>query len=181
MFENWETTQKYESLACDTTIEPAPIAMTVSEGSRPRVASMGASMLAVVTMATVEEPWAVLRAAEMRKGRNIPRFKPPKFVSMKSTIGPPLMIWPKDPPAAVMTRILAESLIPCPTQPLRASLNPPCLMRRRELRTPRTRAVTGSPMKERRDWNRPPPKGFEGNSAIDLRRIKAIGKYDGQE
>jgi hypothetical protein len=58
--EKFEITQKYESFACDTIIEPAPIESIVSNlphsESRPRIESMGATKEAVVIIATVEDP-----------------------------------------------------------------------------------------------------------------------------
>ena len=62
--ENLLTTQKYESLACEKTIEPAPIAnmannLPVSD-SRPRAGNIGATKEAAVMIATVDDPWAVL-------------------------------------------------------------------------------------------------------------------------
>ena len=57
------TTQKYESLACDTVMAPAPIAITQSTvltgEASPRAPSSGAMIPAVVVIATVEEPCAV--------------------------------------------------------------------------------------------------------------------------
>jgi hypothetical protein len=54
------TTQKYESLACDAIIEPEPIASIVSSFphsvSRPSIVSIGATIEAVVIIATVDEP-----------------------------------------------------------------------------------------------------------------------------
>src|SRR5699024_3156886 len=59
------TTQKYESLAWETVIAPAAMAMTASaicrSDSKPSVPRSGATIPAVVTMAPVEDPWAVLR------------------------------------------------------------------------------------------------------------------------
>jgi len=97
-------------------MEPAPIAIVVSAGSRPSDCKSGAMILAVVTIATVEEPCAVFSAAAMRKGRNMPSGIVARFVLMKSVIGLALMIAPKEPPAAVITRIIADSLMPCPIQ-----------------------------------------------------------------
>ena len=56
---------------------PAPMAMTVTAARigvpRPKVVIRGAMMPAVVVMATVEDPCAVLRIAERMKGKKIPR------------------------------------------------------------------------------------------------------------
>ena len=58
--EKLETTQKYESLACETIIEPAPIESMTSNlphsESRPSMDIMGATNDAVVIIATVDEP-----------------------------------------------------------------------------------------------------------------------------
>ncbi len=40
--------------------------------SKPRSPSSGATSTDVVTRATVEEPWAVLRAAAIRNGTKMP-------------------------------------------------------------------------------------------------------------
>src|SRR5690606_38736197 len=74
--ENREMTQKYESLAWDTIIEPAPIARTVKTlpmvWSSPNEGSIGNTMVAVVIMATDEDPWAVFKMAAIRKGKKSP-------------------------------------------------------------------------------------------------------------
>ena len=80
-----------ESFACDTVMAPAPMAMTakaISAGvTRPRAGSVGVTMPAVVTRATVEEPWAVLRIAEMMNGKNSPiEEKLVALSSMKTTM-----------------------------------------------------------------------------------------------
>src|SRR5690606_19653305 len=73
---NWVTTQKKLSLAWDTVMPPAPMAMTVSTRpislSRPSWPSIGATSAEVVTRATVVDPWAVFSAAATIKGMNRP-------------------------------------------------------------------------------------------------------------
>ncbi len=73
---NCVTTQKKLSLAWDTVIAPAPIAMTVSTRpislSRPSCGSSGATSAEVVTSATVVEPCAVFSAAATTNGMNRP-------------------------------------------------------------------------------------------------------------
>ena len=72
MPESLVTTQKKLSFACETTDEPAPIATTTrafcNSVSKPKFSIMGASMEAVVTRATVDEPWAVFTAAASKNG-----------------------------------------------------------------------------------------------------------------
>ena len=74
--ENRETTQKYESLACETIIDPAPIesvakSFPVSESS-PSAGSMGTTNEAAVIIATVDEPCAVFRMNAIRNGTASP-------------------------------------------------------------------------------------------------------------
>ena len=73
---NWVTTQKKLSLACDTVIAPAPMAIThitrpISLSS-PICASSGSTMAAVVISATVVEPCADFSAAATINGMNSP-------------------------------------------------------------------------------------------------------------
>ena len=70
------TTQKYESLACDTVMAPAPIAITQSTDftgvASPSTGRSGASIPAVVVIATVDEPCALFYIAASMNGKNIP-------------------------------------------------------------------------------------------------------------
>ena len=70
------TTQKYESLACETVIAPAPIAIVTSVAliglANPSAGSSGATIPAVVVSATVDEPCALFKIAESKNGNNIP-------------------------------------------------------------------------------------------------------------
>ena len=89
---------------------PAPMAMTASAAatgvSRPSVAITGARMPAVVVMATVEEPCAVLRMAASRNGKKMPSASRVTACSlMKFTMSVEAMTLPRTPPAAVMKRI----------------------------------------------------------------------------
>ena len=89
---------------------PAPMAMTASAAatgvSRPSVAMTGARMPAVVVMATVEEPWAVLRMAASRNGKKMPMASSaPAWLLMKFTMSVEAMTLPRTPPAAVMNRM----------------------------------------------------------------------------
>ena len=66
----------------------------------------GAMIPAVVVMATVEDPWAVFRMADSRKGKKIPRLaKVLEFSLMNATILVEAMTFPNTPPAAVMNRM----------------------------------------------------------------------------
>src|SRR5690606_14944401 len=70
--EKRDITQKYESLACETIIEPAPIANTVNtlaaSLSNPKEGNIGNTIVAVVIIATEDDPCAVFRIAASRKG-----------------------------------------------------------------------------------------------------------------
>ena len=107
---NSETTQKYESFAWETVIAPAPIAMQTSVAcsgvSKPSTVSNGAMMPAVVIIATVEEPCAVLSTAASRNGKKIPI--PPNTsacAEMYFTMSEVAITLPSTPPAAVMKRM----------------------------------------------------------------------------
>ncbi len=80
MPESCVTTQKAESLACEMARAPAPIASVVKtfkiSVSSPRGLSSGATIEAVVIMATVVDPWAHLSPNARRKGRKSPQFAP---------------------------------------------------------------------------------------------------------
>lgn len=79
--ESWVTAQKKLSLAWDMAIAPAPVAKTaktlMDSESKPREPSNGATMEAVVIMATVDEPWAVFKEKAIKKGRKIPQLALP--------------------------------------------------------------------------------------------------------
>src|SRR5687768_7287978 len=76
--ENFAITQKYASLACDTIMEPAPIASTQRSGPwpacNPNVGSNGNTIEDAVMMATVEDPCAVFKMLVIRKGKKMPRL-----------------------------------------------------------------------------------------------------------
>ena len=95
---------------------PAPIAMTVSSAAislfSPRAVIMDAEsenmpmIPAVVVMATVEDPCAVLRMAEIRKGKKMPTLaRKSAFAFMNSTKPAAVITLPSTPPAAVMKRM----------------------------------------------------------------------------
>ena len=71
MSENCETTQKYESFAWLTVIEPAPIAMITStlpiSDVKPRAGMSGATIAEVKIIATVDAPIADFKIAAVRK------------------------------------------------------------------------------------------------------------------
>gem|GEM_PF-4554389 len=63
-------------------------------------------MPAVVVMATVDEPWALLRMAASRNGKKMPMASSTVACSvMKFTISEEAMTLPSTPPAAVTKRI----------------------------------------------------------------------------
>ena len=75
MFPIWETTQKYESLAWEIVIEPTPNdiithTLPISE-SNPIVGNKGKTIDDVVIIEIVDDPWAVLRKAAIKKGNII--------------------------------------------------------------------------------------------------------------
>ena len=89
---------------------PAPIAITVKATnmgvSKPMLDSIGAIIPAVVVNATVEEPWAVFKIADNKKGNINPRAaRVVEFSLMKSTIEVFAITVPRTPPAAVINRI----------------------------------------------------------------------------
>jgi hypothetical protein len=71
--ENFETTQKYASLAWEMIMDPAPMDNTQSSlpvsDERPRPCNKGCMIEAAVMMATVEEPCAVFKTTVRRKER----------------------------------------------------------------------------------------------------------------
>ena len=86
---------------------PAAIAITaraVRGGeSRPRVPKRGATIPALVTRATVEDPWAVFRIADRRKGKKIPTTaRDLALAVMKATMLVEAITRPRTPPAAVI-------------------------------------------------------------------------------
>ena len=90
MPESCVTTQKAESLACEIARAPAPIASVVKtfkiSVSSPRGLSSGATIEAVVIMATVVDPWAHLSPNARRKGRKMPQLAPSKAVVTEDPI-----------------------------------------------------------------------------------------------
>ena len=90
MPESCVTTQKAESLACEIARAPAPIASVVKtfkiSVSSPRGLSSGATIEAVVIMATVVDPWAHLSPNARRKGRKRPQLAPSKAVVTEDPI-----------------------------------------------------------------------------------------------
>ena len=104
------TTQKYESLACDTVMAPAPIAITQSTvltgEASPSAPSNGAIIPAVVVIATVEEPCAVFNIAARRNGKNIPTAESTSACCViNATIELDEITFPNTPPAAVTKSI----------------------------------------------------------------------------
>ncbi len=78
--------------------------------SRPSVPKTGATIPAVVMMATVDEPCAVLSAAAMMKGSQI--LRPalwPRYPSTTSDIPEFCRTFPKAPPQPVIIMIVAAA------------------------------------------------------------------------
>lgn len=122
MLESCVTTQKALSLAWEITAEPAPIATTAialsSAVSNPKLLNKGATIEAVVMMAMVEEPCAVLMAAANKKGSQIPMLNSDKILARRLAIFEFCKIVPKMPPAPVINKTLAALIIDFPTNPL---------------------------------------------------------------
>src|SRR5680860_442472 len=101
---------------------PAPIAATTSALSssetKPMVTNRGAMMDAVVIRATVEEPWAVLIAAQSIKGSQIPRLALERESARVVAIPLFCNTVPKMPPAPVIRIMLEASTIAFPTHPV---------------------------------------------------------------
>ena len=71
----------------------------------------------MVIIATVEDPWAVLIAAAMNKGSQMPRCPPARASPSVFPMPESSSTLPKAPPAAVMNVIVAALNIASPTQP----------------------------------------------------------------
>ena len=89
---------------------PAPMATTTSAASsgvaKPSVINSGAMMPALVVMATVELPCAVLRMAASRNGKSRPRLSSvAAWAVMKLTRSVVAITLPSTPPAAVTNRM----------------------------------------------------------------------------
>ena len=101
-------------MAWDATIDPAPIAITTktlpSGDANPMVSIRGTMMEAVVIIATVLAPMLSLKIQAMMNGTKIPRPVDER-PWIDAWIGRALRIWPKAPPAPVMARIAALSVI----------------------------------------------------------------------
>ena len=78
---------------------------------------MGIMIDAVVTKATVDEPWAVFIAAAKTKGKKIPMLYSVSVCPKISAIPEFCKIFPNIPPAPVIKIIDAASLIALPTHP----------------------------------------------------------------
>ena len=73
---------------------------------KPNTLNSGATMPAVVVMATVEEPWALFSIAASRNGKKMPMAWSTEACSvMKLTMSEEAITLPSTPPAAVTNRI----------------------------------------------------------------------------
>src|SRR5690606_33677057 len=104
------TIQNPPSLTCEAKMEPAEVAMmtsaTTARACSPS-ASSGATMPAVVTMATVAEPWATRSTTEIRYDRTITGRPTSLNVSERAWATPlALRTAPKTPPAPTTSRML---------------------------------------------------------------------------
>ena len=107
--ENLLITQKKLSLACESIMEPAPIARIASvlpqSPESPRLFSSGATMEAAVIIAMVDDPCEVFRITAIMYGINYPNPSAATCCPRLFTIPDSLITAPKVPPAAVTIRI----------------------------------------------------------------------------
>lgn len=180
------TTQNILSLACETTIAPADMDDTTSAlatgDSKPKVGINGNIKDAVVINATVDEPWAVFKAAAIIKGSQIPMLAcDDKDLLSTSASCEFRRIIPNEPPAPVIIIIIAASVRDCPTQPVVDNISLLSFLgSRKAIRTPIINAITGSPIKSKRVLKLPSPNGWLGKSAKDLNTMKIIGNMIGR-
>ncbi len=160
-------TQKKLSLAWEIAMPPAPMANTartfINSLSNPRGTNKGAITEAVVTMATVDEPWAVLRARDIRNGRRRPRLALLRLLLTRSAIPEFWSIFPNIPPAPVIRMIGAAVTRESPIQPVdESSFNSNFLGNQNDMPAPSKRAMMGLPINFRTDISLPSPNGCEG-------------------
>ena len=142
----------------------------------------GAIIEAAVMMATVDEPCAVLSAAAIRKGIQIPRCEPEKLSPTTSAIPESLSTMPNEPPAAVIMIMTAADTSALPTQPVVESISRSNFLGSNSARaTPISRAITGSPINPITALKFPVPKGFVGKSETDLSTINSNGTTIGRK
>ena len=87
---------------------------------------------------------------------------------------------PKEPPAPVIARIPAELVTPSVIH-FREFCFSSCGIRVMARNTPRIRAITGLPMKEKNIFTAPSPKGALGKSLTDFNAIRMIGSRIGEK
>ena len=88
------------------------------------------------------------------------------------------IIAPKEPPAPVIARIPAELVTPSVIH-LSVFLDSDLGISVMAMKTPRIRATTGLPMKEKKFLTAPDPKGALGKSLIDFKAMRTIGRRIG--
>ena len=125
------------------------VIVAIKGSLRPRAGINGAMMEAVVTKATVDEPWVVFRQAANRKGKNRPNSIPVNSDVIVSAIPEFCNIFPKIPPAPVIKIIGAASLSDSPNQPVEEKMVSSNFLGKTSVNnTPTKRAITGVPKNE---------------------------------
>src|SRR4030042_1644295 len=148
--------------------------------SNPKDDINGVIRDAVVISATVDDPWAVFKAAAMIKGSQIPRLAFDREVLRTSASGEFRRTVPNDPPAPVIIIIMAEPIRDCPTQPVVDNICISSFFGSRKARSvPIINAMTGSPIKLTTFLKLPCPNGCVGKSEIDFTTIRNIGNIIG--
>ena len=109
MLKNSLMSQNPESLTCDSTSEPAPVASTSSSGCVPGVAAaMGATIPALVVIATVAEPVATRISAATVQASSSGEACDPRAMSaiaFPTPLSSSTLLNP--PPAPITSRMVA--------------------------------------------------------------------------
>src|SRR5690606_41922988 len=147
--------------------------------SNPKLPIKGEIMVAVVMMATVEDPWAVLRITARINGKNIPTCT---SESCDPRISPRLLdfkILPKAPPAPVIKMIIPASFRESVTQSNRVDRFIFLLTNLRENKIPINNATKGWPKNTNISKSAPCPNGKDGYLAIDPNAMETMGSSIG--
>lgn len=150
---NCDTTQKYESLACETVMAPPPmakinVATEVADVNPARIVN-GASKELVIMIADVEDPCADFKTAPKAKAISINSMPPdcePAICSFKIKSMPlDFMTAPNEPPAPVI-----RSITPASFNASEIQAGDSCLcffeINRNAQRSPADKAMAGFPI-----------------------------------